>query len=252
MISYLSSEESSWLVKTNEHLIYYYLSSWIMKSNSGLSRYLNEVKTKDGTVFFTPTNIVGVFIFGGSMKVRPIKVSQMDTNYLISLLEQRTSNYGEIMHELKKRLNCVSLKKLLKKWDRVENPILKDLFEVAISERIKNFELVVDYQNYPDPLKKYVEEVKSFDAIWILMHVRNEDILKIARSKCYDFLEEYMDNVDDKVLYELEGDDTYLLLQLPNGIIKFPQEKSEKNKSVINNDEKGKIYQFKKRGGNKK
>lgn len=28
-------QESSWLVKTNEHLIYYYLSSRIIKSNPG-------------------------------------------------------------------------------------------------------------------------------------------------------------------------------------------------------------------------
>ena len=31
-------KESPWLVETDEYLIYYYLSSRIMKSNSGISR----------------------------------------------------------------------------------------------------------------------------------------------------------------------------------------------------------------------
>lgn len=53
MINYLNLQESSWLVKMNRYLVYYSLSSRIMKSNSG-----NTVKKirekKDGTVPSTP------------------------------------------------------------------------------------------------------------------------------------------------------------------------------------------------------
>ena len=175
----------------------------------------------------------------------------MDTNYLINLLDQRTTDYDDIMGELKRRLKVVPLKQLLKKWYKVENPMLKDLFEIAISERIRDFEMVVDYQDYPKTLKKYIEEVTSFDAIWTLMTVRNEEVSRIAKMKCYAFIEQYMDTFDDKKLYELEGDDTYLFkLASDSCVIKIPK-RIKVSKQSIKQNEVGKIYQFKKIGGDK-
>ena len=61
----------------------------------------------------------------------------------------------------------------------------------------------------------------------------------------------YMDTFDDKKLYELEGDDTYLFkLASDSCVIKIPK-RIKVSKQSIKQNEVGKIYQFKKIGGDK-
>ena len=104
---------------------------------------------------------------------------------------------------------------------------------------------MVEYNEYPKKLKLYIENVISLDAICILMTYKNEKIREIARVKYYNLLEDYMSIIDDDLLYQREGDDSYLLEKKQNNVIEFPRIKIESSKKEENG--LAKIYKFRKK-----
>lgn len=180
------------------------------------------------------------------MKIRPLKLSQIETNYLMELYrEYNANNREDLIKELTKRLKQIPLSELLSKWQQEKNQTLKELLELAIAEVLKRFEPMVEYNEYPKKLKLYIENVISLDAICILMTYKNEKIREIARVKYYNLLEDYMSIIDDDLLYQREGDDSYLLEKKQNNVIEFPRIKIESSKKEENG--LAKIYKFRKK-----
>lgn len=185
------------------------------------------------------------------MKIGIIALSKMDTPFLMELIKKYSNdNYSDIMKVLKYRLETLSLHELLKKCNSESNIILKEMLETAIAEKIKNFELIEDYEKYPSAIKLYLENITSLDAICTLMSMKNQEIKDYLETKYITLIEEYMKLFDDELLYQTEGDDSYLLSKKNNNIIKFPKEKIVKTKE-LSQDGKCKVYQLENRRNKK-
>ena len=60
------------------------------------------------------------------MKIRPLKLSQIETNYLMELYrEYNANNREDLIKELTKRLKQIPLSELLSKWQQEKNQTLK-------------------------------------------------------------------------------------------------------------------------------
>ena len=152
--------------------------------------------------------IVGVLFFGGSMKIGIIALSKMDTPFLMELIKKYSNdNYSDIIKVLKYRLETLSLHELLKKCNSESNIILKEMLETAIAEKIKNFELIEDYEKYPSAMKLYLENITSLDAICTLMSMKNQEIKDYLETKYITLIEEYMKLFDDELLGDELSDD---------------------------------------------
>lgn len=176
------------------------------------------------------------------MKIGITQYSQMNTYYLMELYRELNKNANEqILIELNKRLKIMPIKELLNKWEKEKNITLKELLEITISERLIRYEPVIDYNEYPEILKQYVENVTSLDALCILMNIHNQTINYKVKDKYNRFIKEYLDLMDNEKLYQTEGNDYYIILEEMNNIIEFPKEKVS---GVTENTETAKIYKF--------
>ena len=179
------------------------------------------------------------------MKIGITEYSKMNTYYLMQLYRERTKNANQqILIEISKRLKMMPIQELLNKWLKEKNITLKELLEVTISERIVRYEPVIEYENYPEILKKFIEEVTSIDALCILMNLHNEIIKSNAKDKYNQFIKEYLELMDNEQLYQTEGNDCYLTIKHIDNIIEFPIEKISKTTETT---ETAKIYKFRKR-----
>ena len=169
------------------------------------------------------------------MKIRPIKIQNMNDQYLLALL--RTGNvkqYSKVVNEIKKRLSNKRLSFLLYKWSEEKNETLKELFEIAIANKISDFFPIMSYNELPKTVKKYLEKVSSIEAISILMNSNIQSISNKSQEKYFDFLDAYLEATEERDLdlYKTEGDDTSIIEQKETKIIPFPK-KQEKVNDII-------------------
>ncbi len=181
------------------------------------------------------------------MKIRPIKVQNMNDQYLLALLRsENLINYNLAINEMKKRLNNKNITFLLYKWIQEENQTLKELFEIAIANKFSICFPVINYENLPDIVKKYLETVSSIEAITILLNINNQTIQSKSRKKYCEFLEDYLDITEERDfdLYKKEGDDSFIFEEKVKKVIPFPTEQVKFSSDI--GEEKTKIYKLSK------